>query len=96
MLFVYDELPADPVQQMREFPIFAVFENIETLKLNKHSYKLHIFLSKQGEQVEFPKSFSEFKDCDNYAGWGAIFGGKGKECSNCKTKQPFNIIIEIT
>lgn len=83
---------------MREFPTLAVFEHINTTELEKKSYLLHVFVAKKGEELELPSGFDniDFKKNKNYAGWGAIFGGKGKECSNCKSKKPFHIFVNIT
>jgi len=95
--FVYDKLPPTPGQQMRELPVLAVFFNVYVPNLNKKSYTVHIFLQLKSEEDPAPlPDDPEIFDTDKrYAGWTAIFGGRGTDCGNCVKGDPVNYYVNL-
>lgn len=121
---------------MRQFPTFALFENVDEVALHDNIYCMHIFVvplnkeqldlvaSKEMTKNEcvrkwFPPGVTVDADidgsksptnvieqwhtpgenfyCENYAGAGAIFAGRGEEiCENCKVRENVNIKVDIT
>jgi len=99
--YVYDELSPTPRMAMREAAqevIYAAFAKVKVLELNYKSYMLHVFVLPQGTGSGWvaPAGGQEawYNDA-NYAGCGAIFGGKGSDCSNCQTREPYTVLVEV-
>jgi len=91
--FVYDELPPTPGDQMRETPVVALFQNVDMMKLKKKSYAIHVFCQPKDEMDKapaLPEKEVDFAKDKRYAGWAAIFGGRGVGCHNCETGNPVN------
>jgi len=86
---------------MREAPVFAAFNRIEVIPLKQKSYMLHVFvIPKEELDIWMPtRSFllapEAWPEEKNYAGCGAIFGGKAGECKNCLDRQPFSVLVEV-
>jgi len=98
LLFTYDELQPTPGQQIREMPTLAVFADVEILQMGHKSYNLHVFVLPQADAETFaaPADLDEYDESPNYGGAGAVFGGKGDECTNCQTRLPFTITVDVT
>jgi len=92
----YDELPPTPAMAMHEEPVFAAFKNLKVLDLEYKSYMLHVFVIPKGtaEWATPEGGPTAWRNSANYAGSGAIFGGK-KDCPNCKQREPYNVLVEI-
>ena len=95
--FVYDTLPPTPVLQQREKPIYAVFFNVHIPDLQKKSYTIHVFvqLKSDTEPAPLPDLLVNFNDDERYAGWTAIFGGRGPDCENCVRGRRVNYYVEL-
>jgi len=95
--FVYDKLPPTPSPQQREKPIYAVFFNVYNPDLQKKSYVIHVFvqLKSDHERAPLPEMVEDFTDDKRYAGWTAIFGGRGYDCENCVKGDPVNYYVEL-
>merc|ERR1719317_1363789 len=95
--FVYDTLPPTPVLQQREKPIYAVFFNVHHPDLQKKSYTIHVFvqLKSDTEPAPLPDLLVNFNDDERYAGWTAIFGGRGQDCENCVRGRRVNYYVEL-
>jgi peptidoglycan hydrolase-like protein with peptidoglycan-binding domain len=98
--YVYDKLVPDPEdnsQELNQMPSFAVFNHINIRDLNLETYQLHVFLV-DGDKLSVPPIETDpddFHQFPNYAGMGSIFGGK-EDCSNCATRVPFSVRVNIT
>jgi len=95
--YVYDELPPTPAEQIRELPIYAVFFNVYMPDLEKKSYTVHVFLQLNSDENQSPLPYSpeDFHNDIRYAGWTAIFGGRGTDCENCLKGEPVNYYVEL-
>jgi len=95
--FIYDKLPPTPAQQMRETPVLAVFFNVFVPNLKKKSYMVHVFLQLKSEEdpAPLPDEPENFGDDKRYAGWTAIFGGRGTDCENCVKGDPVNYYVTL-
>jgi len=98
--YVYDELYPTPGNEMREFPTLVLFREVDVVDLRQQSYAMHIFLApgdvddlKDVVDASQPESWS---DVEYYAGWTALFGGKGEMCQNCRTTLPVNRTLDVT
>ena len=93
----YDRLPSAPPRQLRRLPTLAVFEEVDILKMNKKSYMIHCFVVPESEAAAFAfPDLDEIFDSPHYAGNGAIFGGKGSECENCRQRDAFHVTVDIS
>merc|ERR1719461_2014568 len=90
--FTYNELPPTPGDFIREMPFVALFQNVDMMKLKKKSYQIHVFCQPKDEKdpKPLPEKILDFAKDVRYAGWAAIFGGRGKGCPNCETSPPVN------
>eukprot|EP00939_MAST-03C_sp_MAST-3C-sp1_P001236 g1236.t1 len=67
-----------------------------------HTFKsrdlVHVFVVKNGESDAFepPSDTKRWSSHPNYASMGAIFGGKGNDCVNCKESKPVNVFVDIS
>lgn len=95
--FVYDKLPPTPGEQMREMPSLAVFFNIYIPDLMKKSYIIHVFLQLKSDKdpAPLPDNPEDFGEDKRYAGWTAIFGGRGTDCANCMKGDPVNYYVNL-
>lgn len=101
--YVYDELPQRDPPQMRESPVWAVFNQVDVVnKLvgddgNMLSFELHIFVLEKARAAEWvaPKTVEEFQ-CGEYGGWCSAFPGKGPKCSNCQITSKIMLSKDIT
>ena len=82
---------------------FCLFRNIRVLPLKKKSYILYVFLIPGKKTKKWNLSDSEGGDLvknlvsmPEFAGVGAVFGGKASECSNCRTRKPYNVFVDVT
>jgi hypothetical protein len=81
----YDRVPQRPPQRLRERPTYALFKGIDLLRIGLHSYVVQVYL-----QASTPGA------PEVYAGSGAIFGGKGSECVNCRKGGSVNLLVDVT
>merc|ERR1719326_2599572 len=98
MGFVYDELPPAPRMMLREEPVFAAFLKVRVLELNYKSYFMFVFVVPKGEAAAWTPPAGgpgDWQKHGNYAGGGAIFGGKGADCGNCVERDPYNVLVEV-
>ena len=95
--FKYDTLPKQRPKQLKTLPDFCLFKSVNMLALNKMSYQISVFLVPKDKADEFKcPPPEEWEGSEFYAGNGAIFGGKGVECENCKTRKPFDVSIDVS
>jgi len=52
-------------------------------------------LKSDKERAPLPEMVQGFKDDKRYAGWTAIFGGRGYDCENCVKGNPVNYYVEL-
>ena len=79
--YQYDVLPAK-VDQLREPPTYARFAGIKPLDMQTNSYLLHVFVVPAFGAAAWapPAAPDGYARAPGYAGFGAVFGGKGREC----------------
>jgi len=82
---------------MREEPTFAAFMKVQVLAMNGKSYTLHVFVLPKSTAASWtaPSGPPGWFEDVHYAGSGVILGGRGRECSNCLQRQPYNVFVEI-
>lgn len=98
MGYRYDVLYKPQPQQLRELSTFVVFEGVDGRHTDYRSYNLFVFVMRVEAVFSWTDPTTE-SDCMShpaFAGLGAIFGGKGLQCSNCETRPPFNVNVDIT
>jgi tyrosinase len=82
--------------------VFCLFRDVKVLPLKKKSYMLYVLVFPNKEKAsawKLPSIETPVKtlvSMPEFAGMGAVFGGKGKECSNCQTRKPYNIFVDVT
>ena len=59
---------------------------------------MHVFvlLPEEEENWKVSEKPEEWLEDEKFAGSGAIFGGKGKECKNCVERDPYNVLVDIS
>ena len=91
----YDALPKES-GHMRELPTLAVFEDLKPLKFAYRSYEVHVAVTKAGDPApDCDRTFDAWTGLAGYAGSADIFGGKGAKCSNCQSRPPYPVSVEI-
>lgn len=96
--YSYENLPWEPTQQIREYPVYAVFFDVNELKLKRKSYLIHVFLQKKSENnpKPLPRLGLDFPGDSRYAGWAAIFGGRQVMRRNHVAGEGVNYYVELT
>ena len=96
--YEYDTLQPDPPQRMTAIPTYAVFENVMPLEMNYKSYGLYVFVLAPDTAAAWQPGagVDEWLEQPEFAGSGAIFGGKGKECANCVERDPYNVLVDVS
>merc|ERR1712137_74714 len=95
--YEYEDLPPDPTRTLvRDVPTYAVFYPVRVLETSFQSFELHVFVIPVVESDSWVPPESLVGDLPGYAGWGAIFGGKGDSCQNCQERGPFSVLVDIS
>ncbi len=100
--YSYDALPPRPSRRLRAVPTYAVFKDIDPVKLKPNSYFLHVFVVRKGDTDSFqpPNTFDELETAlethAHFAGTASIFGGKGSECATCRESEPISLLVDIS
>jgi peptidoglycan hydrolase-like protein with peptidoglycan-binding domain len=82
--------------------VHCLFRDIKALALKKKSYMLYVLVFPNKEKAaawNLPSDENLVKalvSMPEFAGIGAVFGGKGSECSNCQTRKPYNLFVDVT
>lgn len=95
--FKYDNIPKPPPAQLREMPHLVVFPQVRVDQFESKCYQIHVFLLPKGSEDDFkaPTTIDAALTHPNYAGSRSIFG-RGAECENCKTREPYDIVIDVS
>jgi len=92
----YDTLIEPRPQQIRQVPTLAVFNGIDIMQMEGHSYILNVFVHSRDDVGWSPPSNPSLWDSqDSFAGIESIFG-LGEGCENCRTRDPWVVTVDIT
>ncbi|ETO18383.1 hypothetical protein RFI_18882 [Reticulomyxa filosa] len=75
----------------------VVFPQVRVDQFESKCYQIHVFIVAKESENEFktPTTIDEALHHPNYAGSRSIFG-RGAECENCTTRDPYDIVIDVS
>ncbi|KAG2434558.1 hypothetical protein HYH02_012224 [Chlamydomonas schloesseri] len=99
--YSYDRLPAVPAaagqgQQLREAPTLARFVDVDPVRFPGRSIALHVFVVPVEEPFRPPADPDDFPGLPQYGGLTGVFGGRGGECENCKTRDDIDLEVDVS
>eukprot|EP01084_Bolivina_argentea_P134541 237303_1 len=96
--YKYDKLIKPQPMQLREAPTLVLFRQVKVYEFESKCYQIHVYVVDKDKENEF-KQPTKSEEIDvravNYAGGDAIFG-RGMECSNCMTRPPVDLYVNIS
>ena len=96
--YVFQDLLKPQPLKLTAPPTLVVFQQVKVYEFESKCYQIHVYVIDKNKENEFkePTKSGEIDvTSDNYGGGDAIFG-RGMECSNCMTRPPVNLIVNIS
>eukprot|EP00486_Rosalina_sp_Unknown_P006395 CAMPEP_0201574998 /NCGR_PEP_ID=MMETSP0190_2-20130828/19872_1 /ASSEMBLY_ACC=CAM_ASM_000263 /TAXON_ID=37353 /ORGANISM="Rosalina sp." /LENGTH=900 /DNA_ID=CAMNT_0048004043 /DNA_START=34 /DNA_END=2736 /DNA_ORIENTATION=- len=96
--YVFEDLMEPQPLKLTAPPTLALFRQVKVYEFESKCYQVHVYVvgKKQEEEFKEPQKSGDIDvTSDNYAGGDAIFG-RGMECSNCMTRPPVDLIVNIS